>query len=114
MLPTPKQETMEACGKNFTLLTYSIAAKDAGIAIQIIARKKANLKFAIRIGQGTARLSESISLARKERIILLGHLPTNSTDPGTTIDLQQLYIHIDNCNVCFQDLHLTNGKVIAT
>ena len=99
---------------NVTLLTYSIAAKDLGTAIRIIARKKDNLQFAIRIGQGTARLSESISLARKERVLLLGHLPTNSTDSGTTIDLPQRYIHIENCNVCFQDLRLTNGKVLGT
>ena len=105
---------MEACGENDTLLTYSIAAKDVGIAIGIIARKKDNLKFAIRIGQGTAPLSKIISFARKERIILLGHLPTNSTDPGTTIELQGWYVHIDNCNVCFQDLRLTNGQVLET
>ena len=105
---------MEACGKNVTLLTYSIVAKDLGIAIRVIARKKDNLQFAIRIGQGTARLSASISLARKERIILLGHLPTNSTDPGTTIDLQRRNIHIENCDVCFQDLRLTNGQVLGT
>lgn len=105
---------MEACGENITLLTYSIAVKDVGIAIRSIARKKDNLQYAIRIGQGTARLSESISLARKERIILLGHLPINSTGPGTTIDLQRWNIHIDNCNVCFQDLRLTNGQVLGT
>ena len=103
---------MEACGMNVTLLTYSIAAKDLGTAIRSIARKKDNLQFAIRIGQGTARLPESISLARKERIILLGHLPTNSTDPGTTINLQRQHIHIENCNVCFQDLRLTKGQVL--
>ena len=105
---------MEACGENVTLLTYSIAAKEVGIAIGIIARKKDTPQFAVRIGQGTARLSESISLARKERVILLGHLSINSSDPGTTIDLQQRFIHIENCNVCFQDLRLTNGQVLET
>ena len=104
---------MEACGQNVTLLTYSVAAKDLGIAIRTVTHGN-DMHFAIRIGQGTARLSESISLENKQGIVLLGHLPTNSNDPGTTVDLQQQYIYIMNSNVCIQDLRLTNGKVLET
>ena len=84
---------MEACAENMTLTTYSIAAEDFGRAISIIMREK-DMRFAIRIGQGTARLPEVITLAQKAQIVLLGHLPVNSTDPGTTVDLQQGQIRL--------------------
>ena len=110
-LPIPQAETITACGHKVHIQTYSVQPEKA--AIQIISRR--DLRFAIRVAQGTARLSRGLSLSHRTQVVLIGHSPTNSTDSRTTIDLQHLgYVHILNSrSVCFQDLHLTRGKVQA-
>ena len=118
-MPTPAQETVNACGQNVTnIMTYNIEATGLDKAIHhILAAKdmqgQASTSFAIRIGQGTARLTEGISLANRTKVLLLGHSLVNSTDIWTTIDLQKDHINVINSNVCFQDLHLTNGQVLG-
>ena len=109
-LPTPQTESINACGQNVRISTYSIGANDFGKAIYVISRDKGILRFAIRVGHGTAKLSESISLTRKAKVVLLGHSLVN-----TTIDFQsQSQIHMIDSNVCIQDLTLTNGQVLHT
>ena len=73
-------------------------------------------QFAIRIGEGTAKLSSDISLTSQQKgqsVMLIGCSPVN-----TAIDLQGHYIHIvgihEDAHFCFQDLSLTNGKVPET
>ena len=110
-LPTPQQETLSACGHNITILTYTIQAKKFEAAFRLIVQR--NSQFAIRIGRGTARLSADISISKGQdsNVVLFGHSPINSTDIGTTIDFQgrEHHFYLQNSNVCFQDLHMTNG-----
>ena len=112
-LPTPQQETLSACGHNITILTYTIQAKKFEAAFQRIVLR--NTEFAIRIGRGTARLSADSVIKGQDskvvKVVLLGHSPINSTDLGTTIDFQgrTRHFNLHNCNVCFQDLHMTNS-----
>ena len=106
-LPTPTTTSLNACGQNISISTYSIGSNDFDKAIRVILRDDAILRFAIRVGHGTANLSQSISLTRKTKVVLVGH---SSVD--TTINLQESHIHVLDSNVCLQDLALTNGTVL--
>ena len=127
-LPEAKTETITACGENKTLPVYRIAAADLEHVIGALHSSKI-YRFALLLQQGKARLNRRLALRSADNgtrtldVVIAGHLPQGwmeITQPPTAamlttrVDLQKNSIFVEGgagSAVCFQDLHLSNGKV---
>ena len=121
-------ETITACGQNWTLPVYRIAAEDLERVINVLHSTKI-LRFALLLQQGTARLTKNLVLTKSTagmHIVIAGQAPRGWLGMSQPPTAKQLTTHVDlakhkifimgggsaeKTSVCLEHLHLSNGKV---
>ena len=128
-LPEAKSESISACGQNRTLPVYRIPAEDLEHTIDVLLHKTNIYQFVLLLKQGSTTLNQRLILssgnssARRLDIVIAGQTlqgqremtePPKVAELRTRVDLKQNSIFVvggSDSAVCFQDLHLKNGKV---